>query len=44
MEGRLPHGRRGKPEKIANAFAFLASEEACHINGAIIQVSGGMTL
>jgi 3-oxoacyl-[acyl-carrier protein] reductase len=44
MEERVPLGRLGKPEEIANTFAFLASDEASYINGAVIEVSGGMTL
>jgi 3-oxoacyl-[acyl-carrier protein] reductase len=41
---RVPLGRLGKPEDIANTFAFLASDEASYINGAVIEVSGGMKL
>lgn len=41
---RVPLGRLGKPDEIANTFAFLASDEASYINGAVIEVSGGMTL
>jgi 3-oxoacyl-[acyl-carrier protein] reductase len=44
LEERVPLGRLGKPEEIASAFAFLASDEASYINGAVIEVSGGMTL
>ena len=44
MEERIPLGRLGKPEEIANTFAFLASDEASYINGAVIEVSGGMTV
>jgi len=44
MEERVPLGRLGKPEEIANTFAFLASDEASYINGAVIEVCGGMTL
>ena len=36
--------RLGKPEEIANIYAFLASDEASYINGAVIEASGGMTL
>lgn len=36
--------RLGKPEEIANIYAFLASDDASYINGAVIEASGGMTL
>jgi 3-oxoacyl-[acyl-carrier protein] reductase len=44
MEHRVPLRRLGKPEEIANVYAFLASDEASYINGAVIEVSGGMTV
>jgi 3-oxoacyl-[acyl-carrier protein] reductase len=44
MAKKVPNGRLGKPEEIANVFAFLASDEAAYINGAVISVDGGMTL
>jgi len=44
LEERVPLGRLGRPEEIANTFAFLASDEASYINGAVIEVCGGMTL
>lgn len=44
MRERIPLGRLGQPEDIANAYAFLASEEASFINGAVLEVSGGMTM
>jgi NAD(P)-dependent dehydrogenase (short-subunit alcohol dehydrogenase family) len=33
----------GKPEEIADAIAFLASDKAAFINGQIIDVNGGIT-
>jgi 3-oxoacyl-[acyl-carrier protein] reductase len=44
MEKRVPLRRLGKPEEIANVYAFLASDEASYVNGAVIEVSGGMTV
>jgi len=44
IEEKVPLGRLGKPEEVANTFAFLASDEASYINGAVIEVSGGVTL
>lgn len=44
MMDRVPLGRLGKPEEIANVYAFLASDEACYINGAVIEVSGGIMM
>lgn len=44
MEEKVPLGRLGRPEEIANAYAWLASDEASYINGAVIEVSGGMSV
>ena len=44
LEERVPLGRLAYPEEIANTFAFLASDEASYINGAVIEVSGGLTI
>ena len=44
MEEKVPLGRLGKPEEIADAFAFLASDEASYINGIVLEVGGGVTL
>ena len=41
MKSRVPPGHLAKPEEIANVCAFLASDEARHINGAVIEVGGG---
>ncbi len=44
MQQRIPLRRLGRPEEIANVYAFLASDEASYINGAVIEVSGGLTV
>jgi 3-oxoacyl-[acyl-carrier protein] reductase len=44
MVERVPLGRLARPEEIANTYAFLASDEASYINGAVIEVSGGATV
>ena len=44
MKSKVPTGTLGKPEDIANAYCFLASEESGYINGATISVDGGMTV
>ena len=44
MREKVPMGRLGKPEEIASAFVFLASDEAGYINGAVLSVDGGITI
>ena len=44
MEHRVPLKRLGQPEDIANAYAFLASDEAAYVNGAVLEVAGGLTV
>lgn len=41
---RTPLGRLGEPEDIANAIAFLASDDASYITGQTIYVEGGRTI
>jgi NAD(P)-dependent dehydrogenase (short-subunit alcohol dehydrogenase family) len=38
-----PLGRRGTPEEVANVYAFLASDEASYVTGALWLVDGGIT-
>ena len=38
----VPLGRMGKPEDIANAVKFLASEDASYITGHVLAINGGM--
>ncbi len=40
----VPMRRLGKPEEVAAAVAFLASEEAGYITGQTLSVSGGLTM
>jgi 3-oxoacyl-[acyl-carrier protein] reductase len=44
MREQVPLHRLGRPEEIANVYAFLASDEASYVNGAVLEVSGGMTV
>ena len=44
MESHTPLGRLGKPRDIANAYLFLASEEAGFISGAVLRVDGGIVV
>jgi 3-oxoacyl-[acyl-carrier protein] reductase len=38
----IPMNRWGKPEEIAHAVAFFASEEAAYVTGQVLSVDGGM--
>ena len=44
MAANIPVGRLGKPEDIANAFLFLASDMASYISGAILSVDGATVI
>jgi 3-oxoacyl-[acyl-carrier protein] reductase len=39
-----PMGRMGKPEEVAQAVAFFASDEASYITGQVLSVDGGMVM
>ncbi len=41
---KIPMDRLGTPEDVANAVAFLASDEAAYITGQVIHVNGGMAM
>ncbi len=40
LHASVPYGRLGKPEEVAATVAFLASEEACFICGALVEITG----
>lgn len=44
MRGQIPLKRFGEPKDVANAAAFLASDEAAYITGQVLCVDGGMAL
>jgi 3-oxoacyl-[acyl-carrier protein] reductase len=43
LAGQVPLGRIGEPAEIAAAVAFLVSDEASYVNGAVLDVNGGRT-
>jgi NAD(P)-dependent dehydrogenase (short-subunit alcohol dehydrogenase family) len=43
IDAAVPLGRRGTPEEMANIFAFLASDEASYVTGALWLADGGVT-
>ncbi len=44
MKARTPLGRMGQPRDIANAYLFLASDEASFITGTVLRVDGGIVV
>ncbi|MGE0312441.1 MAG: 3-oxoacyl-ACP reductase FabG [Lautropia sp.] len=44
MIDKVPLGRLARPAEIAAVYAFLASDEASYMNGAVVEVSGGIQL
>ena len=44
MADKVPMKRMGTAEEIANAYCFLASDEASYINGTVLNVDGGVVI
>ena len=44
MGDKVPLKRWGQPEDVANAYTFLASDEASYITGAVLNVDGGVVV
>jgi len=43
VDAGIPLGRHARPEEIAGLFAFLASDDATYLTGAVISIDGGET-
>ena len=44
MSGQIPLERLGLPQDVANAVAFLASEQAAYITGQVLVIDGGLVM
>jgi len=44
MQRAIPLGRLARPEDVAGAVAYLASDEAAYVTGQVLSVSGGLTM
>lgn len=42
LSGQIPLQRLGAPDDVAGAVAFLASEDAAYVTGAVLNISGGL--
>jgi len=43
LRARQPVGRLGRPEEIASAVRYLASDEAAFVSGTVFTIDGGWT-
>jgi NAD(P)-dependent dehydrogenase (short-subunit alcohol dehydrogenase family) len=43
FESLIPRGKMGRPEEIASAALFLASDDSTFVNGVELNVDGGMS-
>jgi NAD(P)-dependent dehydrogenase (short-subunit alcohol dehydrogenase family) len=44
LSARIPLGRWGRPEEVAEAIVFLLSDAASYISGTTLVVDGGLTV
>ena len=44
MKARIPLGRMGQPHDVADAYLFLASDEASFVSGAVLRVDGAIVV
>lgn len=44
MKTNIPLGRLGQPSDIANAYLYLASDDADYVNGAVLHIDGGIVV
>jgi 3-oxoacyl-[acyl-carrier protein] reductase len=44
MKEKTPLRKLGEPRDVANAYLFLASDDAKYVNGAVLSVDGGLVI
>jgi 3-oxoacyl-[acyl-carrier protein] reductase len=44
MVEKVPVGRLGEPIEVANAYLYLASDEAAFVNGTVLEIDGGIVM
>ena len=44
MKSKTPIRRLGEPRDVADAYLFLASDEASFVSGAVLRVDGGIVI